>query len=248
MLMRLIPAIAVTAFCVASAWQVLYPPKPKLIYNKTTSAPIGWYAVERKRSLHRDDLVAAFAPQTARNLAEARGYLPDHVPLIKTVWAIGGERVCHDGQRVRVLNRPDISVLGQDGLGRALPVISGCYRLDADEVFLVSNTISNSWDSRYFGPVSDELILGPVRYLGEKRDSSAQVGGLGTGQKRSLGRGGQDKRREASFGAIPLSAHLFWEDSQGVGEAPIIVLGRGKRWVFGSPPALKTTRNIPDTL
>lgn len=244
MLMRLIPAAAVTAFCAASLWQIIHPPKPKLIYNKTKSAPIGWYAVERKRSLHRDDLVAAFAPQTARNLAEARGYLPDHVPLIKTVWAIGGERVCHDGQRVRVLNRPDISVLGQDGLGRALPVISGCYTLHADEVFLVSNTISNSWDSRYFGPVSDELILGPVRYLGEQRESSAHLGGLGTGSWR----GGQDKRREASFGAIPLSAHPFWEASQGSREAPFIVLGRGKRWVFGSPPAQKCTRKIPVTL
>ena len=244
MLMRLIPAIAAIAFCVASAWQVLYPPRPKLIYNTTSSAPIGWYAVERKRLLQRDDLVAAFAPQTARNFADGRGYLPDHVPLIKTVWAIGGERVCNDNQRVRVLNRPDISVLGQDGLGRALPVISGCYTLHADEVFLVSNTISNSWDSRYFGPVSDELILGPVRYLGAQRDSSAQVGGLGTGSWRE----GQDKRREVSFGAIPLSAHLFWEASQGAREAPACNVLSGKAWGYGSPPAPKLTCNIPQTL
>ena len=244
MLMRLIPAAAVTAFCAASAWQILYPPKPKLIYNTTTSAPIGWYAVERKRLLQRDDLVAAFAPQTARNVADMRGYLPDHVPLIKTVWAIGGERVCHDGQWVRVPNRPDISVLGQDGLGRALPVMSGCYRLNADEVFLVSNIISNSWDSRYFGPVTDEMILGPVRYLGKEWEASGRVGGLGTGSWR----GGQDKRREASFGAISLSAHLFWEASQGTREAPIYLPLCSRTWAFRSPPTAEPTRNMPQSL
>ena len=244
MLMRLIPAAAVTAFCAASLWQIIYPPKPKLIYNTTISSPIGWYAVERKRPLQRDDLVAAFAPQTARNFADVRGYLPDHVPLIKTVWAIGGERVCHDGQWVRVPNRPDISVLGQDGLGRALPVMSGCYTLNADEVFLVSTTIENSWDSRYFGPVSDELILGPVRYLGKEREASALFGGLGPGSWR----GGQDKRREASFGAIPLSSHLFWEASQQLEEAPFIALRHSGHRVYGRPPVQKTTCSIPAIL
>jgi len=236
-LMRLIPAAAVTAFCAASILQIVYPPTPKLIYNKTNSAPIGWYAVEEKRPLQRDDLVAAFAPQTARNFAEARGYLPNHVPLIKTVWATGGERVCHDGQWVRVPNRPDISVLGQDGLGRALPVLSGCYILKADEVFLVSISVSNSWDSRYFGAVSEKLVIGPVRYLGKHR-------GLGTGSWR----GGQDKRREASFGAIPLSAHLFWEASQSEKEAPRITYERGYGWHFGRPPLIDSTRKPPGTL
>jgi len=248
MLMRAIPAIAVTAFCTASLWQVISPPQPKLIYNKTKSAPVGWYTVEPKRPLQRDDLVAAFAPQTARNFADTRGYLPSHIPLIKSVWAIGGERICFDGQSVRVPNRPDISVLRQDGLGRALPVIRGCFHLDADEVFLVSASIQNSWDSRYFGPVSNDLVIGPVRFLGAEPGERIGIGGLGTGQKRSEGRGGQDKRREASLGAIPLSAHLFWGGSRGAREAPACIVLCGSAWVCGSPPAPKPTRNIPQTL
>lgn len=244
MLMRLIPALAVTAFCGASLWQVLYPSKPAVLYNKTDSAPIGWYVVEGKRPLQCGDLVAAFAPQTARNFASARGYLPDHVPLIKTVWATGGEQICHDGHRVRVPNRPDISVLGQDGLGRALPVISGCYHLDADEVFLVSTQTANSWDSRYFGPVSSKLILGPVRYLGKEREAFGKFGGRGTG----FGRGWQDKSREASFGAIPLSAHLFWEAYSGGREAPWNSAKPYTAGNNGSPPHSKNTRNIPGTL
>ena len=245
MLMRLIPAAAVTAFCAASLLQIVHPPKPKLIYNTTVSAPMGWYAVERKRPLKRDDLIAAFAPAEARKLAADRGYLPDHVPLIKTVWAIGGERVCHDGLSVRVPNRPEISVIGQDGLGRAMPVISGCYTLNADEVFLVSLDVQTSWDSRYFGVVSEDLIVGPVRFLGKKLVQSEEVGGrLGTGSWR----GGQDKRREASLGAIPLSAHHFWGAFGFEREAPKISIRRGAMGGIGRPPSNGTTRKLPGTL
>lgn len=243
--MRLIPAAAVTAFCVASLWQIVQPPAPKLIYNKTNSAPIGWYAVEPKRALERDDLVAAFAPAEARTLAADRGYLPEHVPLIKTVWAVGGERVCHDGISVRVPNRPDISVIGQDGLGRAMPVISGCYTLNADEVFLVSLDVQTSWDSRYFGGVSDTLIIGPVRYLGKELDGPEKSGGrLGTGSRR----GGQDKRREASLGAIPLSAHLFLGAYGRKREAPQYSVKPVATGVIGSPSGYGTTRKPPGLL
>lgn len=245
MLMRLIPAAAVTAFCAASLWQIIYPPTPKLIYNKTLSAPIGWYAVETKRPLKRDDLVAAFAPAQARKLAADRGYLPEYVPLIKTVWAIGGERVCHDGLSVRVPNRPDISVTGQDGLGRAMPVIPGCYILNADEVFLVSLDVQTSWDSRYFGGVREDNIIGPVRYLGKVLESPAEIGGrLGTGSWR----GGQDKRREASLGAIPLSAHHFLGAYGFEREAPKISIRRGAMGGIGRPPSNGTTRKLLGTL
>ena len=233
MLMRLIPAAAVSAFCAVSLWQVVVPPTPRLIYNSTPSAPIGWYAVDKSRPLKRDDLVAAFAPAKARKLAEDRGYLPSHIPLIKTVWAAQGERICHDGLRVHVPNRPDIAVLRQDGLERAMPVISGCYRLQADEVFLISTDVQVSWDSRYFGPVSKKDILGPVRYLGER---------LGTG-----GRGGQDKRREASLGAIPLSAHHFLGAHGFEREAPKISIRRGAMGGIGRPPEYGTTRKLPGT-
>lgn len=233
MLIRFIPAAAVTAFCAASFWQVFSPPTPKLIYNATYSAPIGWYAVETKHTLKRDDLIAAFAPAEARKLAANRGYLPEHVPLIKTVWAIGGEWVCHDGLSVRVRNRPDITAHGQDGFGRAMPMMSGCYTLHADEVFLISEDVQTSWDSRYFGAVKIDDVIGRVRYLGDR---------LGTG-----GRGGQDKRREASLEAIPLSAHHFWGAYGRRWEAPQFSKKPSVIGSFGSPPEYETTRKPPVT-
>jgi len=94
MLMRLIPFAAVTVFCGMTLWQIVDPPSPKLIYNTSPSAPVGWYSLNTEGAITRDAMIAAFAPAEARNLADARGYLPDNIPLIKTVWAIGGDRVC----------------------------------------------------------------------------------------------------------------------------------------------------------
>lgn len=165
--------IAIAALCalIAASWhQLIAPPTPRLIYNESPSAPLGWYALNTNGVVKRDALVAAFTPDDARQLAHDRGYLPSHIPLIKTVWATGGERVCHDGQRVSVLNRPDIDALRQDGSGRALPVMAGCYILDETQVFLVSTDVQTSWDSRYFGPVSKDQVLGVVHYLGESRE------------------------------------------------------------------------------
>lgn len=234
MLMRAIPALAVTAFCAASLWQIVSPPDPRLIYNQSASAPLGWYVVEPKRTLKRGDKVAAFAPMEARRLANARGYLPAHIPLIKTVWATGGTQVCHDGPVVRVMSRPDLRTLEQDSLGRPLPTRSGCYRLRSDEVFLVSTDVQTSWDSRYFGPVLLNDVIGPVRYLGER---------LGTG-----GRGGQDKRREARTGAIPLSAHHFRGAYGPLWEAPAWGAPSDEISTLGRPPYAKLTRKPPGVL
>ena len=211
----------------------------------TASAPIGWYAVEEKSSLKRGDLIAAFAPAEARKLAASRGYIPEHVPLIKTVWAIGGERVCHDGLLVRVPNRPDITATGQDGLGRAMPVMSGCYTLNADEVFLVSLDVQSSWDSRYFGAVSGDLIIGPVRYLGQ---SSGRIGSGRKGPGTGSWRGGQDKRREASLGAIPLSAHHFWGAYASLWEPPQSGQNDGAIRDYGGPPRNESAREHPASL
>lgn len=165
---KLIAGAALCALILASWHQLIAPPTPRLIYNESESAPLGWYALDPKGEVKRDALVAAFAPGDMRGLADARGYLPAHVPLIKTVWAIGGERVCHDGEWVSVLNRPDVAVLRQDGSGRDLPVTSGCYTLHADEVFLISTDVQTSWDSRYFGPVRKADVMGTVRWLGKR--------------------------------------------------------------------------------
>ena len=181
MKLKLLIAIGATALCGASVWELIVRPTPRLIYNQSPSASIGWYRIDPNGEPKRDVMVAAFAPAEARNLANERGYLPRSVPLLKTVWAIGGEEVCRFGAKVEVPNRPSLTASRQDGLGRDLPRWDGCITLSETEVFLVSTDVQTSFDSRYFGPVSLENMLGTAEFLGPERneldDAFADAGG-----------------------------------------------------------------------
>ena len=154
-----------TLAVMSTAKQIIFPPKPVLFYNPSPSARIGWYRLRPEEPVILDAQVAAYAPEWARRLADERGYLPYDYPLIKTVWAVYGDKVCYNNQSVSVPKRPDIPLLGQDVLGRNMPQKSGCIVLKSDEYLLVSPDVQTGFDSRYFGPVRSENILGVVQYL-----------------------------------------------------------------------------------
>jgi len=166
MIWKAIMSIAAMLLILASSVEITFPPKPVLLYNPSESAPVGWYRLRPNDALKNDVMVAAYAPETARRLAHERDYLPYDYPLIKTVWAMPGAYICIQNMRVRVPNRPDIYQLAQDGLGRDMPSLSGCFTLRHGEYFLISKDVQAGFDSRYFGPVSKEKILGRVQYLG----------------------------------------------------------------------------------
>jgi conjugative transfer signal peptidase TraF len=170
MVKRIVISGAVATFCIASLVEIAAPPIPRLLYNKSLSAPVGWYAVAPSSRIERDVMVAAYAPADARKLAHDRGYVPHHIPLIKTVWAIEGEEVCSENGIVRTPNRPDILAYELDSLGREMPSWQGCIILENNEVFLVSTDVQTSFDSRYFGVVSVENVLGATHYLGTIRN------------------------------------------------------------------------------
>lgn len=172
MLIRVLGMLSVTTLCTASLIQIVRPTVPRLLYNPSPSAPVGWYRLWPDSDMSRSDLVATRLPESGAALVRERHYLPQNVPLIKTVWAVSGERVCHENGLVLVQGRPPLIVLKQDELGRALPSRSGCYELLKDEVFLISNDVQTSFDSRYFGPVDRELVLGRVKYLGRMNGRS----------------------------------------------------------------------------
>lgn len=180
MLIRALGSVAVAALCTASLVQIVRPSVPRLLYNPSPSAPIGWYRLRPESYAHQGDLVAAFAPESGALLALERDYLPPNIPLIKTVWAVSGQQICHVDGQVLVQGRPAIIVLKHDVLGRALPSPSGCYVLSKDEVFLISNDVQTSFDGRYFGPVKRENLLGRIEYLGKfKGRSERQRAGRG---------------------------------------------------------------------
>jgi len=173
---RLIAGTAAAIVCVAAVVQVAAPPNPLVLYNPSESAPVGWYRIDADGTVKRGVMVAAYAPDEARLLADERGYLPSHIPLIKTVWAVAGEEICSEGGVIRAPNRPDIYALAQDGSGREMPVWTGCIVLRSDEIFLVSTDVQTSFDSRYFGPVPVKNVLGTVDFVGPEPDQSGAFG------------------------------------------------------------------------
>lgn len=143
---------------------MLLDPAPRLVWNATASAPVGLWAITPGAPIAVGDTVLAHAPEPARRLAAARGYLPLNVPLLKTVAAIAGDTVCADGGVIKVNGAAVAIRRPRDAQGRPLPSWRGCARLARGAALLV-NPDPNSFDSRYFGPVAGTAIIGRARPL-----------------------------------------------------------------------------------
>lgn len=131
-----------------------------LIYNPSESAPRGWYAQRPVHALQPGTLVFARLPAAAAHLADERGYLPRHLPILKRIGAVTGQMVCAEHGLVRIEEQTVVAVRSRDGRGRSLPTWQGCRPLADGEVFLLATHSPGSFDSRYFGPVGCEAILG----------------------------------------------------------------------------------------
>jgi conjugative transfer signal peptidase TraF len=135
-------------------------PAPRLVWNVSASAPRGLYRTLPGVPVRRGDLVLVRMPASVRDLAAARGYLPSTVPLVKRVAALGGDVVCILDNEVIVGGKTVATRLEHDRSGRPLPRWSDCRTLDIDEVFLLMAAVPDSFDSRYFGPVSLSAVIG----------------------------------------------------------------------------------------
>jgi conjugative transfer signal peptidase TraF len=135
--------------------------------NMTPSYPLGlWRAIPPGREVLVGDTVLICPPPSPTfAVALERGYLVRGVcpgwmsPLIKTVAAVAGQRV-EIGSAVLVDGKPvPISDIHHtDASGRLLNAWPG-GRVPPDQVFLLSS-YAGSYDSRYFGPVPIEGLLG----------------------------------------------------------------------------------------
>jgi conjugative transfer signal peptidase TraF len=134
-----------------------------LIYNHTPSVPTGWY-VRSSREIARGTLVTVHAQDVAPDYAEARNFTDAGDRFVKRIAANDGDSVSADGDAIRINDRTVAHRAMHDSQGRALPHWSGCRTLGAGDVFLMGDT-PDSFDSRYFGPVSANDVEGVWRKL-----------------------------------------------------------------------------------
>jgi conjugative transfer signal peptidase TraF len=139
--------------------------------NLSASAPRGLYRTVAGRPERGAWVVACVSPQSAA-LARARGYLGPGPcaggvqPVLKPVAAVAGDvvEIGPDAVTVNGQRLPGSSTATRDSLGRELPhVVWGRHVVGANELWLVSTRVPNSWDSRYLGPISTSQVWSVAR-------------------------------------------------------------------------------------
>ena len=161
-------AIGCGGLAAALAATLLAPPRPRLVWNASASAPVGLYAVGDRAEFVRGDMVIARMPNEFRMMAARRHYLPANVPLVKRVVAAPGDEVCAAGARVMVNGRLVARRLDRDGAGRPMPWWSGCAELGPGEYFLLMADSTVSFDGRYFGVSEARDIVGKARLIWQR--------------------------------------------------------------------------------
>lgn len=165
--------------------------------NLTGSMPGGLY-VNTGDPLARGSIVLACLPDDVAREAMVRGYVPrggscphGTMPLGKPVLALAGDTVIVTATSL-VLNGelvPNSRSLSWDTNGRPLPALRhGKYYVSPGELWLVSTHSPFSFDSRYFGAVTDAQIRGQVRTLWVL--SQSDFGGRSNA--RSIAHGGRE--------------------------------------------------------
>lgn len=136
--------------------------RPLLLWNRTASEPEGLY-LRQAAPVRVGALVAFPAPAAAFPYADGHMSYLRRVPVLKSVAAVSGDHVCTEDGRLVINGQVRAPILQQDRRGAVLPRWTGCRRLRDGEVFVFSDRIPNSFDSRYFGPVSRADIVGVFR-------------------------------------------------------------------------------------
>jgi conjugative transfer signal peptidase TraF len=134
--------------------------RPQFIWNASASVPTGFYRVEPADRIDVADIAVVVPPMPLADFLAERGYLPNGVPLLKHVLALGGQTVCRHGTAIVVRGVTFGHARERDSRGRALPVWQGCRVIANGEVFLMNWAAADSFDGRYFGPLPLTSIIG----------------------------------------------------------------------------------------
>jgi len=148
------------ALCLGIGFVAVSTVSDVVIYNASPSMPQGIY-VRMHSPVVRQSIVTVRARDVALNYATARRFTEANDRFLKRVAALDGDVVCAFGPLVTINHQLTLQRRTLDDVGRTLPAWSGCRRLD-NQVFLVGDT-ADSFDGRYWGPVTSELIEGVWR-------------------------------------------------------------------------------------
>jgi conjugative transfer signal peptidase TraF len=145
---------------VAALTSAALPMMRLLVWNATPSVPTGLYRIGGTDGLRIGERVAIDPPATLRTYLAKRGYLPVEVPLLKEVAALSGQTVCRSERMLTIDGRIVGTARLLDSRGRRLPVWKGCHTLRRGDIFVMNLRAPGSFDGRYFGIMSREVVIG----------------------------------------------------------------------------------------
>ncbi|MFC6842361.1 S26 family signal peptidase [Xanthomonas theicola] len=168
-LRRLFHALAIAAIIVGGVILAAYGMELaglRFYVNLTPSVPRGIYLVDTtQRAPVAGQYVLFVPPADAAKLLYGRDYLRPGAPLVKTVQGMPGDTYCIADDGIRIGGKVLGPVSSIDSKGRDLPRIRGCYTIQDGAFLPLGLGLPNSFDGRYFGAVSDHLIIGHARLL-----------------------------------------------------------------------------------
>lgn len=161
------PAIAVIASILVASSLLVWGGGIRV--NLSDSMAHGLYRiVPLTRPLKHGDMIAVCPPYSAAVVGRERGYVGlgncpgDVEPLLKFVEALAGDKVAFSARGVAVNGSllPESKCLGEDEAGRILPMWNMNHYTVPPEMLWVYAPSPRSWDSRYWGSVSEDNIEG----------------------------------------------------------------------------------------
>ena len=123
--------------------------------NVTNSAPRGIYLVSIDQNLHYEDYVIASLPVDVSKLHVEKGFL-----LLKQIRGFPGD-VYTVSDHALVIRGESYKIFQQEGL----PEVEAGEKQIPEEEILLLNDMERSFDSRYLGPISKNLIVKKVDLL-----------------------------------------------------------------------------------
>jgi conjugative transfer signal peptidase TraF len=149
-----------------------------LIFNYTHSVPFGIYReiADPASTPHNPAPYVFFCPDVRwpsmkdqPNYRDPMRTCPDgYSPLIKPVVAWPGDTVEISAIGIVVNGQPmpNTATINRDSTGRQLhPFPPGTYRVQADQLWVISTFSPRSFDSRYFGPIPLRSVHSWIRPL-----------------------------------------------------------------------------------
>jgi conjugative transfer signal peptidase TraF len=136
-----------------------------LTYQVTTSMPKGFYLVTPSKHFHRGDIVLFRPPKKFMAFMLQKKWLPKSGLMLKYVIGVPGDYICQNKKWIYINHRQVAPIFYEYAPGKKLPNSHFCGKLAQHQYLLMSTRLKRSFDGRYFGPVSDDKIIGIAKRL-----------------------------------------------------------------------------------